>query len=405
LKPLHKDIDNCIYTPAECVTWNSGNIDSLGICNGDKLPKIIWEIVNELGKIAGEDISKFNIDELLQICSLQEPVEINLVSILTLIKRNQVCLKDYIDALNEKVLELSGSKKAVVDLKCYASIDNYNLGFTREQLDQFVIDKLCNHEERITTLESKVLALEIADDVIPTVPDEKLITTCIDPSNKSVSDQVKTLATDYCEYKQEVGSESDISSSLANVPPKWLDPLFIAAVTSKYPDKTWIINPQNWAQVYSNHLLAMRYLEDQVSSILTTCCAPTCDKIKIGFTIISGENPDNYIVRFRPSDGTYIPEGFSDIGSTITFTDHNGIVAGPFIIDVTEEETDEFDLSLLDLSKPIIVSVNSKLSGNGIICEKCSSKSVDVATGCPVCEVIATGTKGGAGSVTITYQY
>ncbi len=75
-------VENCIPTPSSCVEWNGGDIEYLGICNGDSLNNIIWEIIAKLEDLAGEDISSFDIDTLLDICNKKAPLEINLISIL-----------------------------------------------------------------------------------------------------------------------------------------------------------------------------------------------------------------------------------------------------------------------------------------------------------------------------------
>src|SRR5688572_23835991 len=121
MKKLNKCVvENCIPTPASCVEWNGGDIKALGICNGEPLTNVIWEIINKLEDITGDDLSSYDIDTLLDICNTKAPLEINLLSILNVLKSNQVCLKDYIDTLNTKLDELSQSSGVKVNLKCYA---------------------------------------------------------------------------------------------------------------------------------------------------------------------------------------------------------------------------------------------------------------------------------------------
>lgn len=61
-------VENCIPTPSSCVEWNGGDIEYLGICNGDSLNNLVMEIVGKLQDIAGEDLSQFDIESLADIC-------------------------------------------------------------------------------------------------------------------------------------------------------------------------------------------------------------------------------------------------------------------------------------------------------------------------------------------------
>ena len=87
------ETENCIPTPSSCIQWNGGDIDFLGICNGDWLNNILWEIITKLQEVAGEDLSGFDIDSILDLCSQKAPQEVNLLSILNVLRKNQICMK------------------------------------------------------------------------------------------------------------------------------------------------------------------------------------------------------------------------------------------------------------------------------------------------------------------------
>ena len=411
MKSINKKAPNCINTPAECTQWNSGNIEYLGVCNGDYLPEIIWEIVNKLKAIAGEDLSSFDIDGLLDICNAKAPLEINLLSILTLLRDNEICLKEYIDVLDQKIQEITGSTQLILNLKCLAD-DEYNLGISQEDLNQLVVNEICAQKERIVSLEGQMVTVKNDINILNNKPApaavEPTFTTCVDSATKSTSNQVKSIATEYCDYKNNfIGIKSDVSLALSHSPKVWTDAAFINLLTTT-KDSTgtplinyWDANAKTLAESHNNLLVAYALLQIQTANILATCCAPNCDAIKIGFSIIPGDNPNDFVVRFRNTDGTVIPSGYTDAGSTITFTDINGVTYGPLPINVTEEESDSYNLSGMTLTKPVFVTINSKVSNGSLYCEKCVGKSINLNdAACPVCEVTASGT----GSVTIVYQ-
>src|SRR4051812_40770161 len=104
-------VKNCIPTPSGCVEWDGGDISFLGVCNGDSINTLFFEIVKKLQSIAGEDLSGFDLDSLLDICNLKAPAEVSLINILNVIKSTQVCLKDYVDGISEQLANLLNESK------------------------------------------------------------------------------------------------------------------------------------------------------------------------------------------------------------------------------------------------------------------------------------------------------
>lgn len=318
-------VENCIPTPASCVQWNGGDIEFLGICNGEWLTTVVWEIITKLQELAGEDLSSFDIDDMLDICNQKRPLEVNLVSILTLLKNNDICLKDYIDTLNDKINELSAQQGVNVNLKCYADFDNVGnaLSITREQLDQLVIDKLCAHETRLNTLDGKIIGLQsqIDDIANDTTVEELDFPTCINGNTLPTSTQVINTSQALCDLRDATGLPIDIAAAIAKYPATWnakFGPLLAG----------WLLNPDNQADVINNLILLIAKMDERLTLIENTCCAPACDKIKIGIQFIMNDD-DTVDMVFSSGAGTYIPPGFEDCGTTITFTDKNGVEFSP----------------------------------------------------------------------------
>ncbi len=385
-------VENCIPTPTSCSDWDGGDIEYLGICNGDGLNNVVWEIITKLQDIAGEDLSTFDIDSLLDICNQNAPAEINLTSILTLIKNNEVCLKDYIDTLTELVNELSQSNNVNVNLKCYADFDNLGnaLAITRESLDQLVIDRLCEYKARIENIEGDIITIKqdiLAIDVNPTV-DELQFATCVDAVIKPTSSQVVSVANELCDLEDATGTPADISSALANTPSD-----FSTIEFTSLPN--WIISPANLADNYNNLLIAFNYLLGRVSTIEDTCCALTCEDVELGFTAIYNEDNTGIIIKFTSGAGTNIPAGFTDIGSTIVITDIDGntetfTTSHPDLIANNAEI--EVNIVGLNLTGDLDIDINANIGTEGLTCSKCLHKTVKKAT-CNYCEVCAEGTE------------
>lgn len=389
-------VENCIPTPSSCVTWNGGDIKYLGICDGDSLNDIIVEIVSKLQEIAGEDLSQFDIDSLTEICNQKAPNEVTLLSILNLIKANQICLKDFIDTLSEQLASLLSNTGVTINLKCYADFDNLGnaLSITREQLDQLVIDNLCNHKDRIETLEGKVVSLQSQIDNIDINPavDEPEFATCIDAAIKPTSGQTVSIANALCDLRDATGDETDITSALGSTPAD------MNAEFGLLPG--WIVNPQNWAENYNNLLIAFGNVWQRVKTIEMTCCALSCEDIKLGFSAVYNEDGDGIIISFTYGAGTVIPAGFTDGGSYGTITDIDGNVVD-FNITIGNNSQEEVIIAGLNTTGELTISITAILGTGSLTCQKCLSKKVNKAS-CNYCEICATGAEGS--SVVIVYE-
>lgn len=393
-------VENCIPSPTSCSEWNGGDIPSLGICNGEPLNDVVWEIINKIEDIAGDDLSKFDIDALLDICSQKAPLELNLLSILNVLKENNICLKDYIDTLNDKINELSSSQGVKVDLKCYADFDNLGnaLSITRDQLDQLVINNLCNHKLKIEFLEGKVVTLQSQIDNIDLTAtvEEPIFGTCINPTLLPTSSQVLSISAELCDLETALGAPTDISVALALTPGD-LNAEF-GLITG------WTLVPAHFMQHYGNTILELENIRQRLKTIEATCCAVTCDDIELGFTAVFNEDNTGIIIKFTSGAGTSIPAGFTDAGSTGVLTDKNGVTE-TFTIDIADNfnnnnET-EILISGLDLTDSLDIDITAKLGNGSIICEKCIEKTVKTTGICDYCEICVSGTDG---SVIVIYE-
>lgn len=390
------ETDNCIHTPSSCVDWNGGDISALGICNGDSLNNVVWEIIYKIEEIAGEDISGFDIDELLTICNEKAPLEINLISILTLIKNNQICLKTYIDNLSELVSELASNKSVNVNLKCYADFDNLgnSLQITRDQLDQLVINKLCEHEDKFVAINSSLNDLQdqINEINADTTVEELSFPTCVNPVSAPTSTQVIKTATEICNLENATGLPSAIAIALANTP---------ADLNTEFGlISGWILTPNSWAQNYGNLLLEVENLRQRLITIENTCCAIDCSDVELGFTASFNDENDAIIIKFTSGAGTNIPTGFTDLGSTITITDEQGnieeyITSSPDLI--ANNAQIEIPTSVLLTTGDVNINILANMSNGSLTCSKCLNKTIKRAA-CSFCVLTA------SDDVTIIYK-
>lgn len=393
-------VDNCIPTPTSCSKWNGGEIKFLGICDGDDLNNVVIEIVDKIEEIVGEDLSSFDIDSILTICNQTAPLEVNLLSILNVLKNNDICLKDFIDTLNERIEQISATQGVNVNLKCFADFDNLGnaLSLTRDGFDQLLVDTACNHKQRIESLESGQVSLQNQIDNIDLTPDvdEPVVATCVNPGVLAISTQIQNTSTAHCDLETATGDAADINSALSQTP------LTDGATYGLIPG--WIAVPASWAENYNNLLLKVANMDTRLKFLEDNCCAASCKDIELGFTAIFNEDNDGVIIKFTSGAGTDIPAGFTDSGSTITITDIDGNTSEG-VIDIVENFNDnlEYELSVsgLNLTGDLSVDITAKIGNEAITCEKCLHKLVK-STNCGFCTISATG--GDGSSAVIVYE-
>jgi len=389
------EVENCIPTPSSCIYWNGGDVEFLGICNGEPINNLLWEILSKLEEITGEDLSEFDIDSLLEICNQQAPTEVTIISILNLLKNNQVCLKDFIDDLAEQIAELQDTGTPNVNLKCYAEFDNLgnSLSITRDQLDQLIIDNLCNQKLRIDSLEGNILSLQNQINNLD-IPDttEPELATCVDPITKPASSQIISVANTLCDLQEATGDPADISSALSNTPSD-LNAEF-GLITG------WILIPANWAENYSNLLLEVESLRQRIITIETTCCTLSCDDVELGFSAVYNEDADGIIISFTFGAGTSIPDGFEDGGSYGTVTDVDGNTVS-FSLTIDNNSSEEISIAGLNTTAPLDIDITAVMTTGSITCQKCLHRVVAQAQ-CSFCEICADGAEGA--TVVIVYE-
>lgn len=392
--------DNCIETQSSCTIWNGGDIDFLGICNGQSINNLFWEIISKIQELAGEDLSSFDIDSLLDICNQKAPTQVTLITILNIIKQNQICLFDFIKILEERINEINNSGTVSANLKCYADFDNLgnSLQLTRDQFDQLLINIACEHKTRIETLEGKVINLQQQIDTLNNTSqvEELSFATCVDAGVKPTSTQVKSVADAFCDFRDLYGSVVEMQTALNQVP-------------TDFDTDYSSVNPGNWipanvrnsfADVMNNLLIAFGNLTARVKSIEENCCQVSCKDIELGFSIRYNEDRDGIIITFTSGSGTYIPNGFTDAGSIVTITDGlGGSISNNLDIPDMFYNGTEVEISIITLSNlnDLDISINAKITNGVITCDKCLSQTVK-RPGCAYCTITATE------DVTIVYK-
>jgi len=348
---------------------------------------MVYAIVAKLCECCGEiDLTDLSLQCLIDKLGNTDPVPRTLISVLQLIIDNECTLKDLIDNLQAQIDDISNDT-LVLDLKCLAKFDVYGnpLPYDLHSVLQDLITELCLIKEEVIRLGLVVIDLQTQIDNINIVPYElPTITTCIS-ANKKLDVAVKDVATSLCSLRNATGTEVQIQTAIANQ---------CANFNAQFGNIVgWNPSPINLAQSYSNLELAFCDVLGRLIIMETTCCGPTCEKIKLGFTVEVDRDLKQMTFCFTSGAGTFIPFGFYDCGSVITITDEQGNVSTPASTVITQDGCISGISYASLVGKVFTVSIKTKFclkdrEGNLILtCQDCLNKTIDISMECPVCKV------------------
>ncbi len=394
MKQKNKEEFNCIKSFPQCIQWNKGDIPSLGIVNGDYLDDIVYAITDKLCDCCGDiDVSSLSLQCIYdKIRTNDTPISNpTLLTVLQLLIDNDCTLKDLIDNLQNQINDISGDT-LVLNLKCLAKEDSFGnpLPYDLKSVLQDLISELCLLKDQVIELFTITGDLQDQIDAINVIPYElPVITTCISPLRR-LDLSLTDVASSLCSFRSSVGTEAQIAGAMANQCSNFNTQFGSIPGFNPFPT--------NLAQSYSNMELAICNMLTRLIAIESTCCAPSCDKIKLGFISDFDSDNEEVTLTFTFGAGTEIPTGFTDCGTTLRITDKNGL----FI-----------DYSSLNIAQNAIVgplSISGLASGlltfnfktkfclsdtNGQIvltCQDCVEKTVNYnSSGC--CTVINGGTQ------------
>ena len=380
MKQKNKEDFNCIKSYTQCIQWNLGDIPSLGIVNGDYLDELVYAIVAKLCELSDPlDLTSLSLQCLIDKLNNTEPVPRTIQTVFQLLIDNECTLKDLIDNLQDQINDIQ-TTSLVLDLKCLASVDAYGnpLPYDLKSVLQSLINQICILTTEVNRLGLVVIDLQNQINSINVTPYElPTITTCVS-ANKKLDVSIKDVATSLCSLRNATGTEVQLQTAMANQ---------CANFNAQFSTISgWNIAPINLAQSYSNLELAFCDVLGRLLVIEQTCCAPTCEKIKLGFSVDVDRDLKEMTFCFTSGAGTSIPFGFYDCGSVITITDENGNVASP-VNTVISQEGCIAGISYSSLTgKIFIVSIKTKFclrdrDGNVILtCQDCLNKTIDISS-------------------------
>ncbi len=380
------------------IIWTGVDIPCLGIKYGDILSKVVHIIACKVCDLANDmDVSDIDLSCLIDAPNLS-PEDKNVKKILELLLENQCSLKDLIDAIE------TGSGTSVtlsLNMKCLKKFDAFDNEIPQDlnATLQSLVDQVCTSKTDIADIQSDIVDILEQIEDLQNVPayEEPEITTCLNLSIKPVSQVVPIAATAICNLITAVGTTSDINGAIGRQCAAL--PVDIAGAIG------FIGSPANLAQTVNNIWIAVCNLLDRVKAIEETCCAPSCDKIKLGFEADINIDDEEMTLTFTSGAGSVIPSGFVDCGTVLTITDKDGNVKTFQDMEIALNEA-VGPLSLTGLVPGILtLSFKTKFclkdenDVNILVCQDCITEEV-VYNGSNCCTITNTG----GASITVVYS-
>lgn len=381
MKAKNKKQLGCVESFSSCSTWTGPNIPCLNICTGDSLDDVIFSIAEFVCLNSGkEDLSTLSLQCLVDKLGITVPTKNTQLSILQILIDNDCKLYDLIKLVEGKIKDPDILLN--LDLKCLVTADIFgNVPMVNQlQLDQLLINSVCLLRAEVNVIKLQIINIQDQIDNLNLTPyTEPLLSSCL-YSNKPVSQAVQILSTDYCGYKPKVGTISQINSAIGKQSSN-ISSLFAL-------DPNFIQNPSNGADMDGNQWIAIDNLLQRLKVIETTCCAPGCDKIKIGFTYSYDYDTRELTLSFTSGAGTFIPAGFVDCGSEFTFKDCDGNIILTSLQPIVYNGDLIFILPQGVCLDKLTVGIKTKFclkdsDGNVILtCQDCLSKEISIQSEC-----------------------
>ena len=382
----------CTTVYPKCIIWNLPGIKCLGIQTGDTLDEITFAIAKKLCEISQPiDLSTVSAQCLVDKLGATIPLNKTIANYLQLIIDNECKLADLIVAIQNQLNSLNPS--LTLNLRCLTPFDPSGnpLAYNVQSVLQILINEACAIRDAITGLNGAITAVNIRIDNLPTPYTEpSIVNSCLYIGSRPLNQAFTILASDYCTYKTNLGTISDIQTAISRQC-SGLNTFFNS-------NANFIQSPDSLADTINNQWITICNLLSRMTALEACACKFTCNDIQIGFSATF--NDDNTVtLNFTSGAGTFIPAGFIDCGSILTIKNDNGITTLPINVIVSQNGTSiDVDISMFEQGDYLTFDLNSKLCKGDIHCDKCTSRVVRNTSGC--CLITNTG----AASISITYK-
>jgi hypothetical protein len=393
-KPINQNNNGNVNLTGKAVKWDGPNIPCLDLCTGDTVTTVVYKIGQRVCELVTsyEELEDLDFQCILDYCT-SCPKDYSIKAIIQLLLDNDCKIQDLITGLENQINNINNAGIVLsLNLKCIEDelllICRDITTYTINDLLQCFINIICDHETSIQAQATRILTLEqlicsLQDIVVNGEYNEPDLTNACINGGTPTEHHIFTglLADEVCDIRTDLGTTAEVQDAISN-----------ACITDFLTDPDIIRNPTNLAQDETNKWIVLCAALDRLKDIEENCCSPVCDDIKIGFSATYSEIDEEYSLSFNNGVGTFIPPGFTDCGTTITFTDQHSNTF-TIISPITNGAVIVVPQGSLFVTDPVTVTINTCFEHtNGLQCIDCFVQTIpSQEVGCKICKLCAVG--------------
>jgi hypothetical protein len=415
----------CTPTSSKCVVWEGTLASCIEACPADSITDIIEKISQEVCAIKTSSPIVIGINDMaclpLTYVTVRDvngvetqQLDLSLSTVIKTLIGKHCSLKQTVDGLissggtggTGNVIPLIDN----VNVTCLGAIKGLeggiSTGATNDQVIQYIINGLCSTWNRLSL---EVNALNAAIAAIPsggggTTTQVSVTSACLFTGSRVLSQAWTALDTNYCAYKEKLGSTTEVDDALT-AESVWISDINNTLLTPMGEDP--IVGALTLARTVENLWLVIGTLNSRLTSTalaLSACCGFSCKKFEVLVNALNFNSAESIVDLRFTFDGSSVlpgaPYTFVDEGSTVTFTDHTGFSLAPIIIDITDSATyTEMDITGLDIAGEIQVDIDLQYSVEdetdptnvrNFNCTKCLHTYFKTNIACSFCTLLVT---------------
>lgn len=416
--PIKSNInkETCSPISSNCVVWQGPDLDCISVCAGESISEITYQLALEICALQEQlNLSGLDLKCLVDSCLACPQPEKTLATVFQLLIDKTCELEDIINSLDPNSNAGDPLVRMAACFQYYDGDGDLIKELPHTQYTKKIGTEVCNLANQITAFSTDIDALQDQIDSLDgrvtvleanTLPEVTL--TCINPGPQDMDVAIEAIESDYCTLKGALGTPGEILNVIDGE-----CPLPVKKLTDPASD-LWVGTSSTLAETLDKMWLAICDLRAAVGTIQNTCCTFSCDDIVIDFDV-KVVDATSLLLFFAQKSS--VPGAFTDcnatLGNTLNITDAFGKEYSVYIKlrDDVFNDTDalsngypvDISASPLDPSQGLTLSMNACMTDGSTSCVKCINVIAGPSPVCDFCTITASGSEGS--TLTIIYSY
>lgn len=416
--PIKSNInkETCSPISSNCVVWQGPDLDCISVCAGESISEITYQLALEICALQDQlNLSSLDLKCLVDSCLACPQPEKTLATVFQLLIDKVCTLEEIINNLDPNANPSDPLVRMAACFQYYDGDGDLIKDLPHTQYTKKIGTEVCNLANQITAFNANINNLQdqidSLDGRVTTLEGETLpqvTLTCINPGPQDMDVAIEAIESDYCTIKGALGTAGELLNAIDGE-----CPLPVKKLTDPTTD-LWAGTSSNIAETLEKMWLAICDLRAAVSTIQNTCCTFSCDDLIIDFDVKFVDSTSLLLFFGQKSS---VPGAFTDcnatLGNKLNITDGFGNEYYTYV-KLREDVFNDVDAlsngypvdiasSPLNTSKGLTFTMDACMTDGSTTCVKCVNVFVPVAPTCDFCTITAAGSEGS--SIVIIYSY